>query len=163
MENLWGDINIEKIETPKSILDQQGDFLTKETKRKIYGCVSSIEDNKLKIEYLGYKKQFNFEFNLRSDYLPDYSYKLLSIHHNIEIYPLLIKLPKSIFEEIECDIIFKQGCFTGDTYKKNHPDIQIPNDCIVIENVESFKEILKLIFRSEKVKNILTSLLSLAG
>ena len=47
MENLWGDINIEKIETPKSILDQQGDFLTKETKRKIYGCVSSIEDNKL--------------------------------------------------------------------------------------------------------------------
>ena len=163
MENLWGDINIEAIETPKSILEQQGDFLTKGTQRKIYGCVNLIEDYNLKgSRYVNDKKQFNYEFNLKSDYIPDYSYNLLSIHHDIEIYPLFIELPGSIYDEVQANMIFTVDCCLSEKYKKNHPTIQIRDNIVVVDTMNGFKSVLKLILQSKKVKNILVSLISLA-
>lgn len=163
-DNLWGDFNIEKIETPKSILEQQGDFLTKGTKRKIYGCVNSIEDANLKKSmYVNDKKQFNYEFNLKSDYIPDYSYKLLSIHHDIEIYPLFIELPESIYKEVEVNMMFTADCCSSEQYKKDHNTVVIRNNTIVVDTIDGFKAVLKLILQSEKVKNILVSLISLAN
>lgn len=150
-KSLWGDINIESIETPKSILESQAAFLPKLTERKVYAQVQNISEEKLNAVPT-VKRDFNYGFYLKSDYLDKYSYNLFSIHHNINIYPLNISIGSDLKEEIEIDITFSGIEKRVDS-----------NNTFIVKDGEKFKYVIGAILKSENVRNIISSLISLSN
>jgi hypothetical protein len=80
-KSLWPDFEDNSIETPKNILEEQGKFLSEQTKNILEVEISSTpiegEDNKIV-----------HHFDIVAPALNNYKYRLLSITHSIEFYPL---------------------------------------------------------------------------
>lgn len=80
-KSLWPDFKDNSIETPKNILEEQGKFLADHTKNILEAEISSTpiegEDNKIV-----------HHFDIVAPTLNNYKYRLLSINHSIDFYPL---------------------------------------------------------------------------
>lgn len=144
MDSFWGKINIEKINTPKSILEEQAVYLKEETNKYIY---ADLERN-----YMLEKKMegwLSHDFLIKGKYMDDFSYKLLSICHPIDLYPV--------------HIIVDQKTYTETAEKLNGYTILGNSDTFNVNNEEEYILVLKMIFTSKRCKNLITGIISLSS
>ena len=81
VKNLWGDLSeLERVVTPKEILLEQASLLTEATKGVLVGQVSN---NSI------YGK-FAYDLEVSVPALNNYTYTILTIQHQIELYPVRI-------------------------------------------------------------------------
>lgn len=80
VKNLWGEIPVEStIKTPVTILREQATILSDKTSKLLLGEVKQLpfpEDI------------FAYELRVVAPALSNYSYSILSIYHDIKLYPL---------------------------------------------------------------------------
>jgi hypothetical protein len=80
-KNLWGDLSaLEKIRTPKSILQEQAGYLSQVTEGML---VAKVDDDMAPIG-----GTFRYDLDIHVPALNDYVYTLLSIRHPLELYPV---------------------------------------------------------------------------
>jgi hypothetical protein len=90
-ENLWGDLSeLTRVKTPKSILHEQADVLTKETDGLLEGRIDSK----------GERGSFSHEFDVVAPSFNNYVYSILRVEHDIRLYPLQLIGPDG---RIECN------------------------------------------------------------
>lgn len=83
IENLWGDLSdLETVQTPKAILQQQAALLTSATRGVLHGFVTNVETAHLGFEY---------DLEVVVPALNNYRYELLSIYHGVDIYPTFVR------------------------------------------------------------------------
>lgn len=139
MDNLWPNFNeIQKIKTPKEILEEQGKMLPKLTNSLVYATIdpSTIFDTDFTVST---KYDFTYDFNIRGKDLENYKFKLFTVGHNISIYPVRIRLEPEIKKEIG-----------------------LKNIDIVLETNNDFINILKQVLNSERLKYVIASIISLS-
>ncbi|MDD2754011.1 MAG: hypothetical protein PHS80_00655 [Methanothrix sp.] len=137
MESLWPDeiASSEQVRSPVQILKEQASLLGKMTKNILLGEIQAVPTGQPNSAYA---------FNILAPSLRNYRYSLFTINYNIlNIYPVYIVLDDEIFKEIY-------------SYKSE-------NKAIKIDYENEFITTLKNIFRSNKVKQILTSLMVESG
>ncbi len=92
--NLWGDLGeIKRIQTPKSVLQEQADYLNQATS----GVIRAEIDDRTQGELL------QFDLSLVAPALNNYRYTLLSVRHYVLPYPLEILDQTGPGLWIECD------------------------------------------------------------
>lgn len=127
--DFWpSDLTSEPVSTPVSILREQAGLLGSKTQNRVRAKVSTQAD------YLG---RFEHVFYLVVPELEDYQYKLFSVSHGIELYPL----------EIHSEVL------EGETGKWG----------VRVENEQEFLEKIKQVFSADTTKKIVRSLLGQAG
>ncbi|WP_368914593.1 hypothetical protein [Exiguobacterium acetylicum] len=140
MENLWGKLENKNndILFPKEILDEQSNFLVSMTDGKLYGeVVDYIDDDWDELELYEVKEtDFCYRFFIRSRFMEKYRFGVLTIFHNIEMYPVYIKTDEGIHKEISGK---KSGFLQADSEGE-------------------YKKLLEKILQSEKIKIVLNSL-----
>lgn len=139
LDNLWPDLNeIQKIKTPKEILEEQGKILPKLTDDLVYATIdpSVIFNSDFSINN---KYDFTYDFNIRGKLLKDYKFKLLTIGHNITIYPVRIRLENDIRKEVG-----------------------LKNIDLIIDNHNDFVNTLKQVLSSNKLKYVIATIISLS-
>jgi len=138
IRNLWPtDIEVTSVTPPVTILGQQATMLGNMTKNIILGDVKARESE----EY-----DFSYIFYIVAPALNNYRYKLLTIYHNIDLYPVTIQVEEDIFNEVPKSITRAIG-------------ERIPNS-IFAKSEEQFTEVLKAIFNSSKAKKVISALLA---
>lgn len=153
-QNLWPDFsNQKKIKMPKEILEEQATYLVESTKGELY---ASVEERKIYLDNESESlNKFQFDFFIRSKYISNYKFKMFTINHDIVAYPIGMVLDTDIglelYEEADIDSLCEAI--------ENYFDTYIISG---IKNEEDFKNILSLIFRTKKVKNVIISLMSLS-
>jgi hypothetical protein len=81
-KNLWGDLtSLEVVRTPKTVLEEQANLLTKATKGVLFGVV----------EDASYPGQFQYNLDVRVPSLNNYSYTILSVSHSLDLFPLRLR------------------------------------------------------------------------
>lgn len=144
MESFWGEIDIEKINTPKSILEEQAVFLKDATNKFIY---ADVERN-----YILEKKMegwLAYDFLIKGRYMDDFSYKLLSVCHPIDLYPTQIIVDQKTYVEI------------GE--KLSEYKILGSSNIFKVNNEDEYVIIIKSIFTSNRSKNLITGIISLSS
>ncbi len=145
MENLWGEISTEKIETPKSILETQAKYLSDATNKKVYAEIERdyINENAEKDDNL------RFNFIIRGKYMDNYGYQLLKIATPVDLYPVKIYLDQKTLDEITVKL--------GDN--NFIPFLQY----VTADNEKEYIDILRLVLSSKRVKNLITGILSMSS
>jgi hypothetical protein len=141
MTNLWPQDmfdNIEDVATPAVILAQQATFLEKASKNVLKGLVQEDEPPQ------GSQMKFKYDFYINAPTAGNYTYKLLTILHNIYLYPILIYPADDILKEI-----------LGNKYS-------VTTNYLKCDDEENFRLILRQIFNTDKTRKILRSLIQLA-
>ena len=84
--NMWGDLSdLEPVQSPKAILQEQAQYLTQATDALLIGEVDSRAADAGK---------FHYYLDIRVPNLNDYIYTVLSIKHDLEIYPITVQSEK---------------------------------------------------------------------
>lgn len=155
MDNLWGDLSeIKTIRTPQKILNEQASYLNGTTKNKIIASLIKTDDP---ITFLSERDaDFKFDFVLTSPSIKGYKYKIFRIYHNVQIYPLYIKIEESLVDEIAEELI--------NINLDDEPEIMDLHDYCEYEilNEETFINSLRVILSSNTVRRVISSLSSLA-
>jgi len=138
--DLWPDeiLQTPTIRPPVAILKEQATFLASRTNNTLKGEVHQNSDT-LTTNY-----EFEYAFYITAPGI-NYKYRLFTLMHNIEMYPLRIDANSEIFDEI----------FTGERGNKKN-SVQVGNEAVL-------KTTLRKIFKSAKVQKVVTSLLALIG
>jgi len=112
--NLWPDLEVDTITTPRSILKEQAMFLGKKTKNIVIGEVYS--DSKKEDE----KDLFLNRFYLVAPALANYSYLLFTMQHDILLYPgtIYYQNRKIDFNDEEQLIVEIEKIFNDNTTKR---------------------------------------------
>lgn len=156
MTSLWGKEKIQVVTTPKKILDEQANELKGYSNDLLYGDVVSFTPTKtISPLEVNCERDFNYAFIIKSKYIEEYSYKVLSIHHNIKLFPLYLILNDDFKESIKDDI-------ASEGFPLNKTGLGEPFGSISINNEEDMIKVLRIILQSYLMKNILSSLISLA-
>lgn len=144
-ESFWGEIDTEKIITPKSILEKQGEFLKEATKNQVY-----IEVERDVVEERTNKdSELIFNFLVKGKNMGNFSYKLFSIVHPIDLYPLMIRIDEKTFKEIK---------------HRLNKDIFGPRDVTVRANDEvQYISLLKSILATNRANNLIKGILGLSS
>lgn len=145
MENLWGQIDTSKIDTPKSILEEQAKYLSDATRKNVF---ADVERNLL-TEKKNEDENLVYDFIIRGKHVENFGYKLFSIEHPIDLYPVKIQLDKKTFEEIERLI-------------KEYSSLPILS-YVTVDCKEDYIDVLRYILTSKRVKNLITGVLSLSS
>ena len=83
-ENFWGDLNgLEIVQTPKNILMNQANFLTKATEGLLIG---QVDDERTSVPH------FRYSLEVRVPGLNNYIFTILAIDHSLELYPVEVYL-----------------------------------------------------------------------
>jgi hypothetical protein len=126
-KDLWGEIEyLLDIKAPTEILREQAQLLGKKTKGQLIGKISKHP--------LTTDESFFYDFFINAPSLNNYSYKLFTIKHGVELYP--VSILTSGFEKDE-----------GVSY----------GEC---KDPESFESKLELIFSSPETKDVIKRLLA---
>jgi hypothetical protein len=93
-KNLWGDLrNFETIRTPKAILEEQARYLTDATGGLLVGNVDPRAQS---------PSAFAYDLDVQVPSLNNYVYTVLSISHDVDLYPVVIKCSKPIVR-LDCE------------------------------------------------------------
>jgi hypothetical protein len=85
-KNLWGDLStLERVRTPKAILEEQASYLGEATRGALVGAVDQMGTG-----------EFLFSFSVRVPALNNYEYSIFSVRHGIELYPAQIVCAKPL-------------------------------------------------------------------
>jgi hypothetical protein len=158
MKNLWPDFKFDNIETPKEILEEQGKLLLKLTNEIVYGEVLlkdkielGFEENESSYTNYDYTEwDFIADFVLKSKFMLNYKFKLLTLNYNIVMYPFEVSLDDTVFKEIHTNLA-KLGFLSGANESQ-----------IVVSDQEKFEKFLALVFSTNHVRNVINSLISLS-
>jgi hypothetical protein len=137
--DLWPDdiLQIPKTKAPVAILKEQAAILGQKTNNSIKG---SIEQNSL-----GPKNRFDYIFIIIATGI-NYNFRLFEIYHDINFYPITIKINEDTGKELA------------------NAGMKITNlGTVKVSSEKEFLEALRIIFNSPTTRNVLSSLLSLSG
>lgn len=160
MKNLWKkEFSPTEVESPKKILNAQGQYLSEITNGLIIakvseydgkihsGTIPGLSSLALNLSDREYDVQndlgdiqegsFKYEFYIASPKAPDYKYRVMFIEHTISLYPVNIVLDQEIATEIGV------------------------NEESFCENVNEFEAILTSILNSAKIEKIVNALLAI--
>lgn len=139
MENLWPNFNeLQKIKTPKEILDEQGKLLPKLTNDLVYATIET--SNIFNTDFsVGTKYDFTYDFNIKGSKLENYKFKVLTVGHNISVFPVRVRLDPEMRKEAG---ITKQD--------------------IIVENQNEFTNLLRDVFSSSRLKYVIASIISMS-
>lgn len=138
-DSFWPDFDTIEFRSPKEILIEQANFLLKKTNDVIFASILEI-DMSLNIFGDDIDADFGYKFLIRSKYMDRYRFEVFTIYHNIAIYPVTLKINNEVREELNF-----QDKFTE------------------VNNEEEFKELLKIILNTGKIKTVVGSLLKLSS
>jgi hypothetical protein len=144
MDNLWPeDIGQTDDETtPLTILQEQAKLLGTRTQNIITAIVETeIGD--------GYKAAFTHDFYIVAPILQNYRYRLFSVTHDIDFYPLSVYL--------------EEGTAESDSMFGKHPlkrDLFPTKPFVLVESEDGFIDVLKLIFASKKARRAVKNLMA---
>jgi hypothetical protein len=147
IKNLWPtEIDNTNVTPPVTILNQQATMLGTVTKNIILGDVKARESE----EY-----DFSYIFYIVAPALSNYRYKLLTIWHNIDLYPVIIQVEENIYNEISPSDKDK----THFAFLIEPPEMErkIPNS-FQAKSEDEFLEVLEAIFNTSKTKRIISAL-----
>lgn len=134
MNDLWpDDIAVSTLRAPLTILKEQAAFLGSKTKNLIIAKVEKQESD------LYDEESIEHAFYVVTPALGNYRYKLFSISHSIELYPVTINLDSDIKMEIAPE--------SGMYYLK-------------VDNEQELVTLLTRIFGSKKTRRIIHALLA---
>jgi hypothetical protein len=139
MDNLWPNFDeIQKIKTPKEVLEEQGKILPKLTNGYVYSTIdpSTLFNTDFTINT---KYDFTYDFNIKGRDVENYKFKLFTIGHTISIYPIRMRLDPEIRKEIG-----------------------LKNLDVIIDNNNDFVNILREILNSDRLKYVIASIISLS-
>lgn len=148
--NLWGNLDdvMEEINNPKDILEEQAKILAESLNGLVEGRVNRAVLNKGWTDfYQGIEQEYDFSYNfdILSDYVEKYSYNMMTIAYGIRMYPVAVSVSAAIIQELQADY----NVYDDDT--------------VVADDEEMFKDILKRIFNSKEVRQVLRGLHSIAA
>ena len=141
MRDLWPEDfgHISELKAPVTILKEQASLLGKKT------------SNLVEAEVVQYSSptpgKFDYTFYIVAPVLDNYKYKLFTISHGIDSYPVTIYVGEDMQAEIDLAEI----------------DLTEPREKLVAESESEFVEVLKKIFSTEKTKRAIGTLLSMAS
>lgn len=143
MIDLWPKgIERNRVRSPVIILREQGSLLGEKTKNLVQGEV---------MESAGIGENlFAYSFFIVAPALSHYRYKLLSIRHDVSLYPVTVDVEERIFQEVSSQ--FKDAIFS--------PDGEIIKTYLLARSEKEFLTLLREIFKSEKTMQVVTGLLS---
>jgi len=126
--NLWPeDIAVTDAVAPVSLLKEQASLLGDRTKNLVEGRVTPGVGKSVALMLEG---GFTYDFDIVAPALNNYRYRLFSVSHGVEFYPLVIDAPPFSVAELH------------------------------VENEEEFLKTLEAIFSSDKTKRIISSLIA---
>ena len=148
--NLWGSLEDVKcgIRNPKDILEEQADFLREGLDGLVRGSVmrGTVADAWRDFyNGLGVSDAFVYYFRIISDYVEKYEYEAFKIAYGVKLYPLAISFGGEVNSELESQFVVEDG------------------DTIVVENEEEFYKVLKGIFSTNELRQVLKGLVSMAS
>lgn len=143
MKDLWpSDIAARRVKSPVGILREQASLLGKKTNNIVQAEVQLLNSS---------TDELGSAFFIVAPALNNYRYRLLTVWHEIDLYPVQIFVGDEISDELSPDI----------QTKVYHPDFSSqPESYIVANSEEQFLDILAKIFGSNKTKGVITALLS---
>jgi hypothetical protein len=144
MIDLWpNDIAFTGVKAPVSILKEQASLLGEKTKNLLKAEVRLSEPDLLDTQSVMEKmfglRQFYYAFYFVAPTLNNYRYKLFTISHGIQLYPVQI----NIDDDIKFEVLGKNT-----------------DGIITASSEEEFIEILKKVFNASKTKKIMQSILA---
>jgi hypothetical protein len=149
MQNLWPPAFKKEIaNSPAVILREQATMLGEKTRNLVQGEVVHNEK---------FQDKFSYVFFIVAPTLGHYRYKLLSLEHSIEMYPLKISVEDEILNEISSEsyerteiLINPQTTLVVNAHTKE----------IEISSEDELIHALKAIFWAKKTRRVITNLLS---
>gem|GEM_PF-1953581 len=161
-DNLWHKFNDVPTISALQILKKQGDYLLEMTYDLVYGDVENITTEKMDGSYQSY--EFSHRFVLKSKIRDDYKYELLSIHYDISLYPMTIKIDKDVSTEIAKSLHgYENGIIGLNEDADENQAFDIKNMArFDIEDSVRFVYLLEKIFSTKKVENVIVSLMNLS-
>jgi len=133
MKDLWpSEIGYAEGKAPVTILKEQASLLGAKTENMIKAEVSYIKGSSFMDQ-----NGFAYDFTILAPLLEDYRYRLFTIKHDVELYPLKIYTDDEILGEIS----------------------PAEKDKIVINSEAELLEALKKILNSKKAKRIISAML----
>ncbi len=139
MTSLWPEVFVENTKpSAKTILEQQGSQLSRLTQGMVYGEVEQL--SRAEIMDLDMGIGFAYNFNICGRYLDNYRFRLMTLSHDIALYPVSFRLDGELLKEL--------GYGHQDIHTVNTP-----------EELEIF---LKCVFNSERVKNVVGAIMSMS-
>lgn len=147
MRDLWPEdiAPIPELKGPAIILKEQASLLGKKTKNLVEAEVVQFEPSRpgppmVQIELSMFETRFNYAFLIVAPLLNNYRYKLFTISHGIDAYPVTINVDMEIRAEIG--------------YSEQREEL-------VAKSEDEFVEILKKLFNAQKTQKIIGTLLSM--
>ncbi|MCR4315107.1 MAG: hypothetical protein NUW37_02025 [Planctomycetes bacterium] len=140
MANLWGkaeDFKAVDIPTPKSILEEQAEYLREATNGDVYAEVSDLSGS---ASWNFEKREFAYSFYICAAKVK-YKFRLMTITHDISIYPVTI-------DELDSEV--RNGI--GWT-KPTNP---------LANNQEDFNSLLGKILKTDRVRKVIGGILGLS-
>jgi hypothetical protein len=139
MHDLWPEItSLNAVRSPVVILREQAALLGQKTNNIVQASVSGESKSNL----------FWYHFYIVAPALNNYHYKLMRIHHGIDLYPAYFHLDSDVYKEIGEQ--FKTTDFEGSTDESH----------IMAGSETEFIDILRLVFNSKKTIQVITFLMS---
>ena len=138
----WTEFNESTKEYPEVVVENAISGFSNATKKLAELGISKKSEMGLITSRLTSK--FQFDLDLFSDQLEDYSFTVLEFGYDIELFPVRIKIEPTILAEIN-----KNG------------ELSLPK-IFSIDTEENFKKILDSIFSTERFKEIVAGLMKIA-
>ncbi len=150
MQDLWPEdivISAEKLKAPVTILKEQASLLGKKTQNLVEAIVRTNERMQA-------PERFAYDFYLVAPALSAYRYRLFTIMHGIQLYPVNVYVDRDMAAEIAPGRVGREDMpmiFSG-----------IPGEQreLLAKSEEELLEILKKIFGAKKTKQIIQALLA---
>lgn len=138
MIDLWAeDIGLIAVKTPVAILKEQASLLGRKTKNLLVGEITAWSPSPC---------QFGYRFNISAPAI-NYKYSLFAIYYDINMYPMGMILDESVADELRLN----------ERYKDLVAD---QNKVTQIASEEMLIEILGIILKSHRTKQVVNSLLA---
>lgn len=156
MTDLWPDFSLPStIKPPKAILEEQSQILARKTGGVVEGSVRIGRVQQVREIYsrlFEYRVDFEFSFSLHSSILT-YTTELFSIFHPVEMYPIYFVFTDDV--EYYGRLLAESGIGVspievnalGQSIRYSH-----------VDNEENFLNLLRIIFNSGKITNIINAL-----
>ena len=142
MDSLWPeDIVVVEAKAPVTILKEQASLLSKQTKGIVEGEVLLIAGP--------LAGNFGYAFYIKAPALGDYRFRLLTIEHEITMYPVWTTPDESMLSELRS--------------RKALKEFQVRDQSIVARNETEFLRILSLLFASSRTKQVVRAILAQSG
>lgn len=154
--DLWPDtFSFEKLNAPVNLLREQAALLGKKTNNLVQADVKQDKSS---------SREFTYSFFLTAPAL-NYQYRLFQIHHDVSLYPVIVRVEKAILVEISADFeraSAKQFDLTDliAAMEPNveHEDVRVKG--LRAQSEEEFINLVREILNSTKTVRIISALLA---